>query len=92
MLTFRFQRVYCPKRRECVSINEMNLRELREGKVRMPPENCSWAEEVWDLSMMEYALNLPLDEDHEEWEFLGRKLSKDIAIKVAEGNINPTNF
>lgn len=29
MLTFRFQRVYCPKRQQCVSVNPLNPKEWR---------------------------------------------------------------
>lgn len=49
-------------------------------------EKCSsWAEEVLDLQTLEYALKFSTDPDHPDWEFLGRKLSKDVARKIAEG-------
>ena len=56
------------------------------------PEYFCWVDEVIDSSMIEYSLKLPLEEADEEWEFLGKKLPKDLAIKVAEGEVNPVTF
>lgn len=42
--------------------------------------------------MIEFMLKMPATEEDPEWEFLGRKLSKDLAIKVAEGQVNPVHF
>jgi hypothetical protein len=81
MLTFRFQRVYCPLKKKCVSVNEMDTKKWREIK---EIEKCQyWYEEVLDLQLLEFALKLPLDELHEDWQFLGTKLSDEIARKIA---------
>lgn len=65
MLTFRFQRVYCPLRKCCVEINEMEpmkWREIREV------EKCSqWCDEVFDQQTLEFALKLSADENHPDW-------------------------
>ena len=91
LLTFRFQRVYCPIRKDCVSVNELNLKEIHEQKSGIPEYKC-WAEEVLDMEMIEYTLKMPIDENDPDWSFLGKKLSKSIASKVAEGEINPVHF
>lgn len=65
MLTFRFQRVYCPLRRSCVSVNEMDPLKWRE--IKDIEKTNFWSEEVLDPQTLEYALKLSADENHPDW-------------------------
>ena len=54
-LTFRFQRVFCPKRRACVELNDFShlskpIVELLEEENSQKP----WSEEVLSVEVMEY--------------------------------------
>ena len=42
LLTFRFQRVYCPQKKDCVSVNEMNLKKMRNLDKIDSPECGEW--------------------------------------------------
>jgi hypothetical protein len=47
---------------------------------------------VFDAQTLEFALTLPQDELHLDWEFLGRKLPDHLIRRIAEGQINPITF
>ena len=47
---------------------------------------------MFDSAILEFAKQLNPDITHEDWNFLGKKLSDEIAVSVAEGEINPITF
>jgi hypothetical protein len=49
-LTFRFQRVYCPIRRRCVELNDMELLEQPlEALLEQERQERPWSEEVLNV-------------------------------------------
>lgn len=92
-LTFRFQRVYCPRKKQCVMLNDVDIPSyVKQELAKIKQADMSfeeiqiteWADEILDQYLLEEVDNNPRN-----MSFVGQDYPAETIIKIAEGFIHP---